>query len=131
MYTERQREMLLSCFDLRSMEDMWMVLDAKYKALGLSDGMSGDDKIAEYKWVIQQFRKYMTTHMDMIYDAENLESAAANVRQAKQRAEYGDSRQSIVYSFVRDAWLDELEQVIGALMEERDTIYSPYEGDDY
>lgn len=110
--TQEQMQTLLRVFDLRGFEEMWYLVNQAYQACGFSDSLSDSDRITEYKWVMQQLRRFVTQHKDGLLDQDQgLEGIAWAAEIVKSRMEYGGTRKEIVYGIMRDRWLEEVAQV--------------------
>ena len=108
-------------FRLPSFEAMWDICHTKYGQLCFSDRISDEERIAEYKWITQQFRKYVFSHQTPINKAfENggVEGVLSQIEELMQSAsEYGTDRKTLAYTFIRDNWLANLHQLFSYLAE--------------
>ena len=96
---------------------MWFNVKQWYEALGFTDPLSDQQRIDEFKWIVQQLRKYMFSKQDVIVGHENLEGMVAEVDNLLSKAEeYGDERKKIVYNFMRDHWLYEIRNHLNVMM---------------
>lgn len=108
------KQQLELAFEPRDFQSMWFALNGKYKALDFQDDISDSVRIQEYKWIVQQFRKYISSHKeDILFDCQDgnemLECIGNLLGNA---AEYGDERKVIAYNFIRDDWLMELQNYV-------------------
>lgn len=101
------KQQILLMFRARDFESMWFVCKATYENLGFDAG--DREKVDEYKWIVQQLRKYMFSKQNQIIECGNLDDMIAIVDDLIGKAdEYGDDRKHIAYNFIRDHWLFEL-----------------------
>lgn len=97
---------------------MWFICKATYENLGFTDA-TDQQKIDEYKWIVQQLRKYMFSKQDPIIGCKDLDTMINAVDGLiADAAEYGDERKVIVYNFMRDHWLYELRNHLVQLWQE-------------
>lgn len=100
---------VLLMFRAKDFEGMWFTLKSMYSDLGFTDDITDQQRIDEYKWIVQQLRKYMFSKQDEILACDNLTEMVAKVDDLIGKAdEYGDERKKVVYNFLRDHWLYEL-----------------------
>ena len=107
------KQSLEAAFTPRDFQSMWFALNAKYEALSFQDNISDAERIQEYKYIVQQYRKFISGQHDAFMaciSAEDMlmliDSLLANA------AEYGKERKEIAYNFMRDDWLYELQNFI-------------------
>lgn len=103
-------------FAVADFEQAWYELNQLYSDLGFSDQLTDEQRIAEYKWITQQLRKYMGTKEQAVLSCDSIQDMAATVEDmiSKQR-EYGDTRQEVAYNFVRDHWLASVHSVLSQM----------------
>ena len=93
-------------FQDEAFEATWMELKQEYDNLGFKDDISDEEMISEFKYIAQQLRKYKFSKQDQIINHDTLEDMAHEIEELIGKApEYGDSRNEIVYNFMRDHWL--------------------------
>lgn len=124
MVDEFTRSQVLLLFQAKDFESMWHVCKAWYESLGFTDA-TDQQKVDEYKWIVQQLRKYMFSKQDEIAGLNAIEDMVAKVEELIGKApEYGEDRKKIVYNFIRDHWLyevrDSLFEMIQMTMPEDD-----------
>ena len=109
---------LESAFWPRDFQSMWFVLNSKYKALDFHDDISDDIRIGEYKYIVQQLRKYMSNHQEEILnDCDSPEMMLDAIDYLLTKAgEYGNERKEIAYNFIRDDWLMELRNYVNMFL---------------
>ena len=113
------KDQILLMFRARDFEGMWFIIKNQYDELGFTDPMTDQQKIDEYKWIVQQLRKFMFTKQDDVLSCDSLESMVACVEKMIGNAEeYGDERKKVVYNFMRDHWLYELKDHLTMLLYE-------------
>jgi hypothetical protein len=101
---------LEGAFVPRDYQSMWFQLNAKYKSLGFSDAISDEQRIREYEYIVKQFRKYISSQKDTFMECRNAEDMLALINDRLDNAkEYGSSRSDLVYNFVKDDWLHEIQ----------------------
>lgn len=106
-------ELMENAFQPRDFQGMWFVLNAKYEALGWKDVISDEQRILEYKYVVQNFRRFLSNVKDEILECTTVDEMADTIEGMIDRAaQYGDTREAIVYNFVRDDWLYEISGYI-------------------
>ena len=64
--TDDQRETLISLFRMQDFNTMFMLIDQQYRQLGFRDPLTDSERIAEYKYITQQLRKYIAGRQDPI-----------------------------------------------------------------
>ncbi len=110
------RNQLTLLFRAKDFERMWFLLNDQYKALGFTDPLTDVERISEYKWIVQQLRKYMFSKQDIILGCDSVDGMIEVVDNLiGSSAEYGDDRKKIVYNFMRDHWLFEVRNVLEEL----------------
>lgn len=125
------RNSVLLMFRANDFEAMWYVLKDQYDNLGFSDQMSDQQRVDEYKWIVQQLRKYMFSKQDDILGCDSVDEMVARVDDLIGRAEeYGDDRKHVVYNFVRDHWLYELRNHLSNMLIDMFSIEADKEDDD-
>ena len=129
MVDEALKQQVLLMFRARDFESMWFICKATYENLGFKDA-TDQQKIDEYKWIVQQLRKYMFSKQEQIIGCETIEAMLEQVDDLISKAsEYGDERKVIVYNFMRDHWLFELRNHLVQLWQEASMI-DEYEEDE-
>lgn len=129
MVDETLKQQVLLMFRARDFESMWFICKATYENLGFKDA-TDQQKIDEYKWIVQQLRKYMFSKQEPIMSCKDLEAMINEVDVLISKAsEYGDERKVIVYNFMRDHWLFELRNYLVQLWQEA-SIADEYEEDE-
>lgn len=120
-FTAFKRELELA-FQPRDFQAMWFVLNNKYSSLGFHDDISDGIRIQEYKYIVQQLRKYMASKKDVIlYDCSSPEDMSDVINHLiGNGSEYAEERKEIVYNFVRDDWLMELRGYVATFIFEHD-----------
>lgn len=122
---------VLLMFRANDFEAMWYMLKDQYKNLGFTDQMTDQQRVDEYKWIVQQLRKYMFSKQDGILDCDSVEDMVACVDKLIGTAdEYGEDRKHVVYNFVRDHWLYELRNHLSNMLIEMYTIEEDKEDED-
>lgn len=118
MVDEALKQQVLLMFRARDFESMWFICKATYENLGFKDA-TDQQKIDEYKWIVQQLRKFMFSKQDAIIGCKDLDTMIEAVDGLiADAAEYGDERKVIVYNFMRDHWLYELRNHLVQLWQE-------------
>lgn len=108
-------------FDIPSFYDMFVLLNSKYNELEFQDVISDGERIAEYKWINQQIRKYITKTRGIVLSRRNKDEVLAEVENLISKTEeYGDSRKEIVYNILRDQFLMELYTIVDLYQEEQE-----------
>ena len=129
MIDEGLKQQVLLMFQARDFESMWFICKSMYENLGFTE-TTDQQKIEEYKWIVQQLRKYMFSKQEQIISCKDVDEMIAEVDTLiSKAAEYGDERKSIVYNFMRDHWLFELRNFLMQLWQESQ-ITVEYENDE-
>ncbi len=118
-----QREMLMGFFQMRDFRSMWDIIYNEYELKHLNpDWMEAEELIAEFQYITQQLRKYISNHQDQILDhGADFEAMLKEIETLlSNAAEYAKERKELVYNFLRDQWLIELHDGIVWLMENND-----------
>lgn len=107
------REELAPIFDTMSFGDMFIFLNDKYNQLDFKDTISDGERIAEYKWINEQIRRYINKQKNIVLKHKKAEEMLAEVDNLIDKAtDYGDSRKEIVYNIIRDEWLMNLQRIL-------------------
>lgn len=121
--SDYQRDVLMGFFQMKDFRSMWDIIYNEYELKHLNpDWMESEELIAEFQYITQQLRKYISNHQDQILDhgadfegmLKEIETLLSNA------AEYAKERKELVYNFLRDQWLIELHDGIIWLMENND-----------
>ena len=113
------KQSLEAAFSPRDFQSMWFALNAKYEALAFKDDISDSIRIQEYKYIVQQFRKFISGQHEAIMECVSAEEMLQLIdTMLSNAAEYGKERKEIVYNFVRDDWLYEVQNYIMQVMYE-------------
>ena len=100
------RDHLKSMFELPTVLNMWPTIQNAYSMLGFKDVLSDEKMISEYKYIVEQYRKYVSSHEKQVMRCENLEEMASAVeKMIKNAPEVDLDRKVIVYYQIRDTWL--------------------------
>lgn len=128
MVDEALKQQVLLMFRARDFESMWFICKATYESLGFNDA-TDQQKIDEYKWIVQQLRKFMFSKQDAIIGCKDLDTMIEAVDGLiADAAEYGDERKVVVYNFMRDRWLYELRNHLVQLWQ--DSMMPEFSEDD-
>lgn len=113
---ELKQLMANGLFRIEGFEQIWGELNQMYETLGFKDEISDETRIAEYKYITQQLRKYMSTKEPEVLGQDDLLDMIAVIEDLINRQkEYGDTRQDIVYNFMRDHWLVGVHSVLSQM----------------
>ena len=108
--TKEDLEML---FNMPSFYNMFIILNSKYEELNFKDKISDSERIAEYTWITQQYRKYISRQHDVILAHNKLEDMLKEIEEMISKAnEYGSNRKEIVYNAIRDEFLTNVYRII-------------------
>ena len=112
--TDQQRAYIEGAFQMRSFRDMWSIIDQTYEQLKLGGELSDEERIAEYRYINEQLRKYIGSKHDQVVDhGADLDGMTAEVVELVSKgSEYDGERKTLVYNFLRDQWLIELYNAI-------------------
>lgn len=117
--TDAQREALHGSFHMKGFSEMFAIIDQYYEQYKLGALLTDEERIKEYQYVNEQLRKFVFKSQDTILGhGSDLDSMQEEVATMLSRSpEYADDRKKLVYNFMRDAWLVEVYNIIGYLME--------------
>ena len=108
--TDEQRDLLGKLFSMNSFSTTWATIDQIYSQHNMGEHMSDEDRIAEYTYINQQLRKYISgaenTVMSHGGDLGGMKSEVEAL--ISSAPEYADTRKQLMYNFVRDVWLLDL-----------------------
>ena len=114
---QEYRESIELLFRAADFESMWNALNNMYQYLGFTDKISDQQRIDEYKWIVQQLRKYMFTKQDSVMSKDTVEEMIDVVVGLIGKAdEYGRERKDVVYNFMRDHWLYEVRDTLMSML---------------
>lgn len=118
--TDEQRKMIDDLFRMTDFRSMYEVIHQTYRSLELGLDLEDSDRIAEYTYITQQLRKFMSAHYDPIIKCgSNLPSMLMVIESwLDKNSEYGQERKQLVYNFLRDQWITELYNGIQYLINE-------------
>lgn len=117
MIDQNTKELMANAlFAVDDFEQVWYEVDQLHDALKLREYGDDAEKIAEYKYVTQQLRKYMASKKETVLGCDSLEDMVSAVEMLimKQR-EYGDTRQDLLYNFMRDHWLMRVHNILSQM----------------
>ena len=119
--TDNERAIVESQFRLTDFRTMFDILNSLYEAMKFHDDLSDAERIAEYKYVTQQLRKYISGRQVAILDCgSDLDKMLLTVESWLSDApEYGDDRKTLAYNFLRDEWILETYNMVKYLIEGR------------
>ena len=120
--SDYQREILMGFFHMRDFRTMWDIIWNEYQSKHLGEFMEDEELIAEFQYITQQLRKYISKNQDQILDhGADLEAMLKEIENMLGNAsEYAKERKELVYNFLRDQWLIELHEGIVWLIENGD-----------
>lgn len=117
MLDEDMRGNLQLLFRAKDFRGMWSTLNAMYDELRFDDKITDNQRIDEYRWIVQQLRKYMFSKQDDILGCQSLEDMIDKVDSLiSNAAEYGEDRKHIAYNFLRDQWLFEVRNYMSTML---------------
>ena len=101
-------------FQTPSLLGLWPICKAKYAELGFTDELTDRDKIDEYTYIYEQYKKFVFSHQaPVLKHTNNLYAMSKYVeRLIGKSAEKADTRKKLVYFALRDDWLTVLWQTI-------------------
>lgn len=112
-------EYLEPCFAVAGFGDSFIALNQLYSSLDFKDEISDNERIAEYKWITQQLRKYIGKQKEVILSHKNREEILAEIENLiSKTSEYGDNRKEIAYNIMRDDFLAQLHNIVELYEEE-------------
>ena len=100
------RDSIAKMFELPTFLNIWPTIQKTYDMMGFKDTLTDEKMISEYKYVVEQFRKYVSSHEKQILKCESIESMLAIVeKMIKSAPEVDLDRKVLVYYQIRDTWL--------------------------
>ena len=100
------RDSISRLFELPTVLNMWPKIQKTYTMLGFKDVLTDEKMISEYKYIVEQFRKYVSSHEKQILKCENIEAMLIAVeKMIKNAPEVDLDRKVLVYYQIRDSWL--------------------------
>lgn len=100
------RDSISRLFELPTVLNMWPTIQKTYTMLGFKDVLTDEKMISEYKYIVEQFRKYVSSHEKQILKCENIEAMLIAVeKMIKNAPEVDLDRKVLVYYQIRDSWL--------------------------
>ena len=107
MVSNEMKELMANgLFSSGTFEQIWTDLNQIYEQLGFQDKISDEQKIKEYKYIAQQFRKYIGSKKSEVLGCESIEDMCGVMENLiLNQREYGDIRADIAYNVLRDHWL--------------------------
>lgn len=100
------RDSISRLFELPTVLNMWPTIQKTYTMLGFKDVLTDEKMISEYKYIVEQFRKYVSSHEKQILKCENIEAMSIAVeKMIKNAPEVDLDRKVLVYYQIRDSWL--------------------------
>lgn len=117
---EETRKQVESLFHMASFQDMYAAIHRVYSDLDLGEGLADEERIREYKYVTEQFRKYLASHQDQVLaHGSDFDGMLQEMRRLMaQASEYRTTRKELVYAFLRDKWIAEATNAIAWIAEE-------------
>ena len=112
--TDEQRDLLDRLFMMNSFSTTWATIDKVYQEHRVGEKMEDDERIAEYSYINQQLRKYISSAETIVRgcgsDVQRMRKEIENM--ISTAAEYADTRKQLMYNFTRDIWLLDLYSAI-------------------
>lgn len=103
-------------FELPTVLNMWPTIQKTYSMLGFKDVLSDEKMISEYKYIVEQYRKYVSSHEKQVLKCESISAMAEAVeKMIKNAPEVDLDRKVLVYYQIRDSWLWNLYNYIKRL----------------
>lgn len=100
------RDSIAKMFELPTFLNIWPTIQKTYNMLGFKDEISDERMISEYKYIVEQFRKYVSSHEKQVLKCENIEAMLTVVeKMIKSAPEVDLDRKVLVYYQIRDTWL--------------------------
>lgn len=108
--------------------DFWPRIAAKYDYFKFTDHISDAERYGEFVWINEQFRKFIGTKkapvMKHIYNLEKMrEYVESLIVDSAEKADTDCIRAWLVYTALRNEWLQSLLYTITMLMEDQDGSY--------
>lgn len=105
--TERWNILNRVC-SIKDFENMWGYIDSYYQSM-FHDVMSDEERISEYKYIVQQLNKYISKRKEELIKLDSFDDMIGKLTVWLGEAEqYGKNRTEVVYNFIRNGWLREV-----------------------
>lgn len=103
-------ELIQNEFVIPTFVDFWYNIDSKYQAMNFKDSLSDKERINEYKYVYEQYLKYIFKNQDTILNGEkNYKRMLREAEELRKRtSDSATERKKLVYQSLRNEWLDNL-----------------------
>lgn len=123
LYDEAIKE-IESRFVLPSFINMWYPIQTRYQVMGFKDPMTDGEMIEEYKYVKEQYCKYISSHQKGILDKrQDLDKMLEYVERLISKADdVSTDRKTLVYYTMRDDWLIDLYNTIVTELQKREDV---------
>lgn len=119
--SEQELKWITQYFLMPDILGYWQDIKRRYETMGFADKLSDRERIDEYDYITQQMNKYISRHQDQVLADADLERMLAEVSDMHAHAPFeGRERKMLVYFSMRDDWLRQLINLIGALIEQND-----------
>lgn len=117
-------EEIESRFELPSFISLWYPIQTRYKVMGFNDPMADEEMIEEYKYVKEQYCKYISSHQKGILDKrQDLDKMLKYVEGLISKADdVSTDRKTLVYYTMRDDWLVDLYNTIVTELQKREDV---------
>lgn len=117
-------EEIESKFELPSFINLWYPIQTRYKVMGFNDHMDDTEMIEEYKYVKEQYCKYISSHQKGILDKrQDLDKMLKYVESLISKADdVSTDRKTLVYYTMRDDWLIDLYNTIVTELQKREDV---------
>lgn len=111
--TDEYRDLIERAFQVPGFVELWPYIQSKYQEMGFKDHLTDREMIQEYKYISEQYRKFIFKRQDAIMAiADNPELVMDLVSdQISKLTESPTERKQLVYSAIRDEWLVSLYQI--------------------
>jgi len=110
-------------FATLSLADGYPRLLEKYKELDLNSGMSVEDRLVEYGYVLQQLRKFMgTKRLTTLEHADDLDWLLRYYRKMELsgQTEYPKERKELVFCIMRNQWVRHMIALVESEIEDKE-----------
>lgn len=97
-------------FVIPTFVDFWPTINNTYKSMDFKDNIDDNTRIQEYKYVYEQYLKYIFKNQDVILNREkNYKKMLLEAEELRKRtSDSATERKKLVYQYLRNLWLDNL-----------------------
>lgn len=105
-------------FSIPELTTYWPTIEAVYDLFKFNACLTDEEKITEYKWIIEQLKKFTGSKRQGFYDLRYklYDLRDAIVYQRKSVDELLEDRKHVIYTYIRNSWLDNFLMNVDAMI---------------